>query len=156
MSFAAGTKIDTIDGNIPIEKLPKTGMVKTYDGTYVLFTFAGCCGTEYTTILTLSDGGEIICTLDQMFLSNEDWVEAKDAMGMFLYDEDKEDVKESKDSKSVKDYEDYEDYGDSKDVKSSKEPTYIKSMRVGGKRQVYKIGVPTGDYCLSGGIIVAT
>jgi hypothetical protein len=125
MSFAAGTQIDTIDGNIPIEKLPKTGMVKTYDGTYVPFTFAGCCGTEYTTILTLSDGGEIICTLDQMFLSNEDWVEAKDAMGIFLYEEDMVD-------------------------KNS-----VKSMRIGGKRQVYKLVVPTGDYVLAGGIIVA-
>jgi hypothetical protein len=126
MSFAAGTPIDTIEGNISIEKLPKTGMVKTYDGTYVPFTFSGCCGTEYTTILTLSNGGEIICTLDQMFLSNEDWVEAKDANGAYLYDEDMMDT------------------------------VYVKSMRIGGKRQVYKLGVVSGDYCLGNGMIVVS
>jgi hypothetical protein len=31
----------------------------------------------------------------------------------------------------------------------------VKSMRIGGKRQVYKLVVPTGDFCLAGGIIVA-
>lgn len=124
MSFAAGTQIDTIDGNVPIEKLSKTGMVKIYDGSYVPFTFSGSYGTEQTTILTLSTGGEIICTLDQMFLSNEDWIEAKDAMGMFFYNEEMEDK------------------------------LFVKSMRIGGRRQVYKLVVPTGDFCLAGGIIV--
>ena len=125
MSFAAGTLIDTIDGNIPIERLPKSGMVKIYDGSYVPFTFSGPCGSKQTIIMNLSAGGEIICTADQMFLGNEDWVEAKDSMGMFFYNEEMENE------------------------------TFVKSMRIGGVRQVYKLGVPTGDYVLSGGIIVA-
>jgi len=126
MSFAAGTLIDTIEGNIPIEKLPKTGMVNTHDGTYVPFTFSGICGTEYTIILTLSTGGEIICTLDQLFLSNEDWFEAKDCKDNFFYNEDLEDS------------------------------VFVKSSRIGGKRQVYKLGVKSGDHVLASGIVVST
>ena len=125
MSFAAGTPIDTMEGNIPIESLPKTGMVMTYDGTYVPFIYSGPCGIGPTVILTLSNGGEIICTADQQFLGNEDGTEAKDSVGVYLYDEDMEDN------------------------------VYVKSMRVGGGRMVYKLGVVSGDYCLAGGIIVA-
>jgi hypothetical protein len=125
MSFAAGTQIATIDGNIPIEKLPKTGMVKIHDGSYIPFTFSSGCGTEYTIILTLSTGGEIICTPDQLFLGNEDWFEARSSNGMYLYDEDLEDN------------------------------FFVKSIRVGGQRKVYKLGVKSGDYVLAGGIVVS-
>ena len=126
MSFAAGTHIATIDGNRPIEKLPKTGMVQTYDGSYVPFTFSGPCGTEYTIILTMSNGGEIICTPDQMFLTNEDWTEAKDSKDTYLYDEYMEDI------------------------------VYVKSIRSGGTRRVYKLGVVSGDCALGNGMIIAT
>lgn len=124
MSFAAGTQIDTFDGNIPIEKLPKAGMVKIHDGSYVPFTFSGPCGTEQTVIITLTTGGEIICTPDQLFLGNDDWYEAKDSNGVCLYDEYQEDN------------------------------LFVKSIRVGGQRKVYKLGVENGDFCLAGNIIV--
>jgi len=127
MSFAAGTIIDTIDGNIPIEKLPKTGMVKTYDGTYVPFVYSGACGTEYTVILTLSAGEHIICTPDQLFLADDDWVEAKDSVDKYFYDE-----------------------------YNVEDSIQVKSIRVGGARLVYRLGVGTGDFCLAGNIIVTS
>lgn len=127
MSFAAGTMIDTIDGNIPIDKLPKSGMVKTYDGTYVPFIYSGACGTENTVILTLSAGEDIICTPDQLFLADDDWVEAKDSVDKYFYDE-----------------------------YNLEDSIYVKSKRVGGARLVYRLGVVSGDFCLAGNIVVVS
>lgn len=125
MSFAAGTLIDTFDGNISIERLSKNGMVRIHDGSYVPFKFSGPCGTEQTIVLTLSTGGEIICTPDQWFLGNEDWFEAKDSKDIFLYNENMENE------------------------------VFVKSTRIGGQRRVYKLSVKSGDFCLAGNIIVA-
>ena len=76
--------------------------------------------------ITLDNGYEIICTPDQLFLSNEDWTEAKDFRDMFFYDVNMEDT------------------------------LSVVSIRIGGKRRVYRLGVENGDYCLSGNIIVTS
>jgi hypothetical protein len=85
LCFVAGTMVDTIDGNIPIEKLPEKGLIRTYDGTYVPFTNPGCRGEKETVGVELSNGEIIECTPDHRFLTENGWIEAKDSQDMLLY-----------------------------------------------------------------------
>jgi len=85
LCFAAGTLVDTIDGDVPIEKLPDTGLIRIYDGSYAPFTNPGCRGEKNTVCLELSNGENIECTPDHRFLTENGWVEAQDLKDMLLY-----------------------------------------------------------------------
>jgi hypothetical protein len=85
LCFSAGTMVDTIDGNVPIEELSVTGLIRTFDGSYVPYINPGCRGEKETVCLELSNGESIECTPDHRFLTENGWVEAKDSKGMLLY-----------------------------------------------------------------------
>jgi hypothetical protein len=84
LCFVAGTMVDTIEGNIPIEKLPEKGLIRTYDGSYVSFTNPGCRGEKQVIYLELSNGEKIGCTIDHKFLTYNGWIEAIDSKDQYL------------------------------------------------------------------------
>ena len=123
--FAEGTTLCTSDGNIPIDKLSKTGEIRTYDGSYIPFIFYGKQTKYPTVIVTFSNDQEIICTSDIQFLGQQGWVRVNDSIGVCVYD-----------------------YSHECDVS-------IKGVRVGGVRNMWKIGIDSENgLCLGNGIIV--
>jgi hypothetical protein len=126
MSFSEETIMDVENGFIPISKLGKSGSVRTYDGAYIPFICnPGGVGTKPTIILTFSNDREVICTPDQEFLSQYDWIQAKDSMGIYLYDS------------------------------NLQNDLFVKNIRVGGMRKVYNINTMTGEFCIGNGLIVS-
>lgn len=123
--LASGTIVDTIDGGIAIDKLPKNGSIRSNDGLDEPFVGTIVNGGIPTVILTLSTGEEIICSMDLLFLGADGWVEAQNTKGMFLFD--------------------YE----------QKNEISVDSIRNGGRRKVFFPAIESGSFCLANGLIVS-
>jgi hypothetical protein len=85
MCFAAGTMVDTENGFVAVEDLPVSGRVRTWDGSYVDYNWAGktISNAELVSV-SISNGDMIYCTPWHQFLTNKGWVCASDLEGLEL------------------------------------------------------------------------
>jgi hypothetical protein len=85
MCFAAGTMVELETGACAIEQAPKTGKVRTWDGSFVSYKNVGKTRTNVNTISAcISDGTVVYCTPDHLFLTSRGWICAEKLKGKTL------------------------------------------------------------------------
>jgi hypothetical protein len=79
--FSAETLVQTEKGAMRIDEMPESGYVYTVGGRKV--PYSGCQQTKVAKMVKviLSNGSEIKCTPDHMFLTTEGWIEAANLRG---------------------------------------------------------------------------
>jgi len=85
LCFADGTKVETDNGIMNIEKLPSNGLIRAWDNSFVPFINYGIRGEKETIKLIFNDGDFVVCTLDHLFLTNKGWLPAKDTNGLYCF-----------------------------------------------------------------------
>ena len=79
--FAAGTLVDTSNGQVPIEQLPSSGYVRSIGGIKAYRSARKTREKAPVIELTFSNGKQIVCTRDHKFLTRKGWMQAQDLVG---------------------------------------------------------------------------
>ena len=83
--FAAGTLVKTPDGAVPIDRLPESGTVLTWNGSAVPYVGCGRIKESAETVLVRLSGGKTVrCTPEHLFLTEGGWICAKNLKGHAL------------------------------------------------------------------------
>ena len=85
LCFADGTKVETDNGIMNIEKLPSNGLIRAWNNSFVPFINYGLRGEKETIKLTFNDGDSVVCTIDHLFLTNKGWQPTKDINGLICF-----------------------------------------------------------------------
>lgn len=80
--FTGDTLVDTINGHLPINRIPSSGYVRTWNGEYVPYENAGLIKRMSEVVeVKFSDGSSVKCTPDHIFLTGCGWLQACDLRG---------------------------------------------------------------------------
>ncbi len=82
LCFAGDTLADTDHGSVAMRELPASGLIRTWDGSFVPFANPGIRGRKRSVRISLSDGTSVVCTPDHRFLTEKGWIEAKNLLGL--------------------------------------------------------------------------